>query len=332
MKRKDFLKASGLTTLGLALGTPLLSRATISERIDKDQKERESQNKKDMENKIELLAAYFTLSGDVYPFGPTEVSPFDFKYRVEAAAKAGYKGMGLVHADLLANIEKLGLKEMKNILSSNGIHKVEIEQLTGWDASNETKKLSDVKFKSMLEIAEELNAVSIKINGTNGNDEDEKELPQLIDAFGKLSEQAGRVGTNIALEMMPFTNIRTLKTGIAIAKGANHKNGGFIIDVWHMTRGGVSYDEIAQTPVQYIKSVELNDADRYPISPLWQDTLHRRRLCGEGIWDVKGFIKAIQKTGYKGHFGVEILSEVVRKWPLEKMAKRTFETTMKQFL
>ena len=33
---------------------------------------------------IELIAAYFTVAGDVYPFGPSQISPFPFRDRVEA--------------------------------------------------------------------------------------------------------------------------------------------------------------------------------------------------------------------------------------------------------
>ena len=43
---------------------------------------------------IELLASYFTLAGDVYPFGPTEISPYSLQERAEAAATAGWKGLG----------------------------------------------------------------------------------------------------------------------------------------------------------------------------------------------------------------------------------------------
>ena len=35
-----------------------------------------------MTDNIELLAAYFTISGDIYPLGPTEISPFPFRDRV----------------------------------------------------------------------------------------------------------------------------------------------------------------------------------------------------------------------------------------------------------
>ena len=35
-----------------------------------------------MTDTIELLAAYFTIAGDIYPLGPTEISPFPFRDRV----------------------------------------------------------------------------------------------------------------------------------------------------------------------------------------------------------------------------------------------------------
>ena len=37
-----------------------------------------------------LIAADFTLTGNVFPFGPTEVGPFSCEQKVEAAAKAGW--------------------------------------------------------------------------------------------------------------------------------------------------------------------------------------------------------------------------------------------------
>lgn len=51
----------------------------------------------DSANPPELLAAYWTLAGDRRPFDPQGViSPFPFAERVEAAAAAGWKGIGLL--------------------------------------------------------------------------------------------------------------------------------------------------------------------------------------------------------------------------------------------
>lgn len=46
---------------------------------------------------------------------------------------------------------------------------------------------------------------------------------------------------------------------------------------------------------------------------------------------MKGFIKAVKATGYKGHWGVEVLSSKLRKMSLEDMAQKTFNATIAQF-
>jgi sugar phosphate isomerase/epimerase len=93
----------------------------------------------------------------------------------------------------------------------------------------------------------------------------------------------------------------------------------------------IPYDELRRIPAQYITSVELNDGTFECSWSLHEDTVNHRRLCGEGEFDVKGFIAAMQEAGYRGPWGIEVLSEELRKWPLERLTTRAFETTMAQF-
>ena len=63
-----------------------------------------------------------------------------------------------------------------------------------------------------------------------------------------------------------------------------------------------------------------------------EDTVFRRKLCGEGEFDNPGFIEAVQSAGFKGEwYGVEIISTELRRLPLEEMALGAFDTTMQQF-
>jgi hypothetical protein len=50
----------------------------------------------------DIIASYFTLAGDTQLAfrGGDEVSPFDLLDRIEAAARAGYTGMGFLDTDL----------------------------------------------------------------------------------------------------------------------------------------------------------------------------------------------------------------------------------------
>jgi hypothetical protein len=55
------------------------------------------------------------------------------------------------------------------------------------------------------------------------------------------------------------------------------------------------------------------------------------RLRPPSPLDVPAFVDAALSAGYKGPWGVEILSETFRRLPLVEMATRAFEATMRQF-
>ena len=278
---------------------------------------------------IELLAAYWTIAGDIYPMGPTEVSPYSFEDRMEAAGNAGFKGIGLVHNGKMDTVDKIGYPAMKAILEKNGIKHVELEFLVDWYHTGERRRQSDKARQELLEAAKALGARSIKIGPGIG--EDTADIDLMVKEFTLLSQQAAEVGANVVLEIMPFSNVRTIETALAIVEGANQPNGGLLLDIWHLQRGGIDFNDITKIPARFIKSIELNDAHKYAIEPLWMDTIHKRVLPGDGTFDVPAFIKAVQAAGYEGPWGLEVLSDTHRKLPLEQMANRAYETTISQF-
>ena len=283
---------------------------------------------------IELIASYWTIAGDVYPIAPSEISPFPFEKRVEVAARAGYRGLGLLHADLMAVSNRLGHSEMRRILDANGIYHVELEFLSDWYAQGRARAESDMVRKDLLEAAEALSARCIKI--APSIDEPSRynvalDMPRMIESFAALSREAAKYGTSIALEIMPFSNIRTLSAALELVSTDPQPNGGLYLDIWHMARGGIDYSEVAKIPKQFIKAVELDDADRDVVGTLWDDTRFHRRLCGEGALDIPAFLKATREAGYRGPYAVEIISQEHRRLSLEEEARRSFETTVAQF-
>lgn len=56
-----------------------------------------------------------------------------------------------------------------------------------------------------------------------------------------------------------------------------------------------------------------------------------RKFCGAGEFDIPGFISALTEAGYRGPYGVEILSDELRKMPLTDVASRSYETAWAQF-
>jgi sugar phosphate isomerase/epimerase len=277
---------------------------------------------------VELLASYWTIAGGALPHTDKEYSPFDFKDRVEAAAKAGFKGMGIWHADLAHILERRSLKEMKQILDDNGMKHLELEFLTDWFTDGERKRQSDEMKDILLTAAEALGARHVKVGDFQKTT---TPMPRLIESFAALCAEAAERGTKIVFELMPFAMIDTLRDALAMVEGAAAENGGIAFDLWHIVKLRIPYQEVARVPARYLLAIELNDGTFEAPWSLHEDTINHRRLCGEGEFDVKGFVECMQTAGYEGPWGIEVLSQELRERPLHEVTMRSFNNTMAQF-
>jgi len=279
-----------------------------------------------------LYATFWTVSGDATPGLSSEVSPHDFRTRVEAVRDAGYRGTGLSIADYRALRDTIGVAEMKAILAGNGMRLIEFESLFDWFATGERRAQSDLARRDYLRAAEAFGAMHIKVVADFLDTRDDAwPLDHLAAEFRTLCDEAADVGAGVALELLPFSNIKTPRQGQALVEAAGARNGGLNVDIWHIMRGNIPYAEVAALPKETIRWVELCDADADIVGTMYEDTVHNRRLPGEGAFDVPGFIRAIRATGYDGGYGVEIIAKAQRALPPASGAKAAFDATMREF-
>jgi len=278
-----------------------------------------------------LVATYYTLAGPVYPGRPDD-SPFTFLRRAEAASSAGYKGIGVSGYDLDASILRYGCHGMRAILDDNGLDFFEVECLTDWFAKGEHRQASDRMRRTWLDTAGELGTKHFKVVGDLRDTDVSYE--QMADDFRAFCAEAKSLGAYVSLEIFPAANINSIEKGrrlMDLVGMDSCTNGGLLIDIWHITRPGIPYDEIVDLPLSYIAHVELDDAAATMEGTYFEDTTFRRLLPGQGSFDVPAFIAAVEKTGYKGAYGVEILSETMRNLEPEQAARLSFDATMECF-
>lgn len=279
---------------------------------------------------LELLGSYWTFAGGAMPHSDHEFSTFDFRDRVESLSRAGFTGMGLWHADLAKVLEKYTLHEMKQIFGDNGIVHVELEFLTDWFHEGEKKVKSDQRRQLLLNAAEALGARHVKVGDF---DNSEVEMPRLIESWAALCKDGADRGTRILFELMPFSMLTSLTDTLTMLDGAGAPNGGIMFDFWHIEKLKISNDELVRVPAKYLLGVEMNDGYRRP-PPEWslfEETINHRKLCGEGEFDVKGILAALQSAGFQGPYGIEVLSQDLRPWALEKVTATAATTTRAQF-
>jgi sugar phosphate isomerase/epimerase len=284
------------------------------------------------EQDVKLMGAYWTTAGPTQPHVGQEWSNFDFADRCAEAAKVGMCGIGIWHADLEHILEQRSLAEIKQILDDNGLTHLELEFLMDWflDEGEPARKDSDEQRKKLFEASDALDAHHIKVGNIPGTP---CELSQVTERYGELcADAAPQTKTKITYEFMPFdVNVNSVDAVLDVVEGTGADNGGIVIDTWHMSKLGISPDDLRRIPLEYLTWVELSDGQFEDMPDKIEETTKYRKLPGEGEFDIPGYIAACQDMGYEDAWGIEVLSDALRALPMEEIFKRSYETAMAQF-
>jgi sugar phosphate isomerase/epimerase len=272
---------------------------------------------------VDLMNLYWTTAG-VFP-GDGELSRHDFRDRVEASARAGFKGIGIWHTDLEHILLHRSLAEVKRILDDNGIIHLELEFLTDWFLQGARRGESDSRRRRLLEASEALHAKHIKIGDFYSTP---CPMTRIIDSFGELCREAAGHGATIGFEFMQSAMIDNLRDALTLVETVGAKNGGLVLDIVHVVNLGITHEQMRRIPLRYLINVELNDGT-LPGSPR-ADPSRARRFCGEGEFDIRGFISCLLAMGYAGPWAVEVFSRELTVLPLAELNQRAFRTTTAQ--
>jgi sugar phosphate isomerase/epimerase len=281
---------------------------------------------------VELLALYWTIAGPADVHVGREWSTFAWSDRCAEAARVGFAGLGLWHADIEHQLETTTLKEMKESFDDAGLRYLQVEFLADFfvEPGDALRTDSDRRRKQLFETAAVFGAHHIKVGNIPGTP---CELARLTEAFGELCDDAANhTDATVVYEFMPFdVNVNTLDAALELVQGAGRANGGLAIDTWHMAKLGIQPNDLRRIPAQYLSWVELSDGQYQNMDDRIDETVNHRRLPGEGEFDIPAYVQVCQELGYGEPWGVEVLSAELRSLPIEQEFDRAYDTTAAQF-
>jgi len=278
----------------------------------------------------DLLATCWTSAGDVVPARNGGVSPHSVEERIRTAARAGYRGFGIAAPDLEVVRATIGYPAMARLLADEGIRHVEVEYLEDWWTRGDRRRAADEVRAVLLEAATELGADHVKV-GLGHRDEDYDE-GRFAEEFDRLANDARAHGTRIALEPPADSMMRTIAPAAELVRSIANPAGGLLVDIWHIFRSGTTYAELVEMlPPEYVFAVEMSDGRAEPVGTLYDDTFDNRLAPGEGDFDVVGFIRAIDRLGFQGPWGLEVMSAELRSLPIEVATKTVFDAAARVF-
>jgi sugar phosphate isomerase/epimerase len=140
---------------------------------------------------IELIALYWTVSGPVEVHYGREWSTFDWRDRCAHAARVGFSGLGLWHADVAHQLQTTTLQEMRTVFDDAGLRYLEVEFLADFFAEpgSPEREASDRLRRQLFETAAAFDAHHIKVGNIPGTP---CEPARLTEEFAELCEDAAQ--------------------------------------------------------------------------------------------------------------------------------------------
>jgi sugar phosphate isomerase/epimerase len=257
-----------------------------------------------------------------------------FEDHLRAAAAGGFRRISLYPTEYDAARESgLSDADMKRRLDDHGLLVADLDPLLNWipetslarGASAEGSDMFGATEADFYRLAEVFGARSINAALFIG----ERLAPEVIaEAFAALCDRAAGHGLLVHLEYLPWTQIPNLKSALHIVELANRPNGGLMIDTWHHFRSSGSAADFVGVPGERILAVQLNDAPTRPDgNHIIDETLHHRRLPGDGDIELVEVVHALHATGCQAPIGVEVFSDALAQLTPDEIGRRCGDST-----
>jgi sugar phosphate isomerase/epimerase len=270
----------------------------------------------------QLIASHYTLAGSP----PLQPARFGFEERVAAAAAAGFDGIGLLSDEYeAARASGLTDADLRAILASHDMRVAEIEFLYDWAYDDERAGPAaeiEARLWAMAEVFEphHLNVGDIQMA------EDLPPLERVAERFAVVCNRAADRGLLVGIEFLPWSGIPDAATAWEVARLSGCSNGGVLVDTWHHFRGACDDGMLRAVPPDRIVAIQFDDAGPAE-GPMMEDTMLRRRLPGEGEFDLVGFVRLLDDHGVQAPISVEILSLAEHALPVVEAARRAADST-----
>jgi sugar phosphate isomerase/epimerase len=232
-----------------------------------------------------------------------------FPDRLDAAAAAGFAGIGLFTGDYLRLREEGHTPaDLQTMVDDHGLCVAEIEVARGWGAADpaERERIEPV----LWEMADTFAPRALQAIGPRGGT-----VEEAVTGFGRLCDEAAAHDLAVALEFLPFTDITTLTDARTIVQGAARPNGGLCLDLWHLERGSDDRASVADLAAELVITVQMSGGPAEPVDPgqdYKDDCLRNRRPPGSGDFDAVDFVRRLTELGVTGPWSVEVCDE--RAW------------------
>lgn len=255
---------------------------------------------------------------------PLHGLPTQWQAHLDAAASAGFDALAPDIFWLRAlEQEGVSLESLASEMRDRGLACMEIAGIAiGSEERTERELAENLRYARVLD-AEFVNARIVEPI----DDQIIERVKRCAIAFRQEGAAVG--GTRVALEFSRGTNLNGVSQTLDLTYAVGEEGVGVTLDTWHffLHPDGPDWAALEALPIDLLANVQLSDGVAYGDGEFGPATMDRRRMPGEGEFDLSRCMQILDARGFDGAVVVEILNAEERKSSLEAFAERAMQAS-----
>ena len=253
----------------------------------------------------------------------------DLLERAEAVKPEGFASMSLFMMDLAAWEQREGtLAGFRSELDAREAPVICIEPYLSWYPGFDPRAVTGerAQFVQAVEAdvfrfadATEASFVSL----VAPYDDDVVPFDAVVEALGAFADRAATAGLQLQLEPVPTSKVPDLPTAFRLVTAVARPNVGLLLDTYNLGRGGIDPEDLHAVAHELVFALQLGDGTARPLNDDYRvDSLHNRRLPGEGELPLAAIFEQVMRKGPLPPLGPEVINDDLAALPASLAARR----------
>ncbi|APZ33896.1 hypothetical protein BOH66_06230 [Microbacterium aurum] len=231
--------------------------------------------------------------------------------KIEACAHAGFDGIEIMDMDVISS--RLSPRAIGELVRSFGLTVELFQPIRDVEGVQPSAFAANARrFARKVDLAAELGAPGVLLCSNVGT-ATEQDDALIADQLHQLGGIAAASGLWVAYEALAWGKyVATYDHAWRLAAAADHSAVGTCLDSFHILSIGDDLSEIDTLPADRLFFCQIADARGLSLDPLTRSR-HHRLFPGQGVFDLAGFVRAVQTVGYSGPLSLEVFNDVFRQ-------------------
>lgn len=247
---------------------------------------------------------------------------------IELAAKAGYDAIEPWINELDDYVKAGGsLKDLARRIADHGLTVASAIGFAQWIVDDDAQRAKGLEeAKRTMDIVAQLGGKHIAAPPAGATDKPGLDLFKAAKRYGALAELGHKMGVVPQVEVWGFSkNLSRLGETVFVAVESGHRDACLLLDVYHIYKGGSSFDGIRLLGGAGMHVFHVND---YPARPPRESINDADRVYpGDGVAPLNQLFRDLRDAGFCGTLSLELFNRTYWEQDAFEVARTGLEKT-----